>query len=240
MNNNCGIYKITCQSNNGFEYIYIGQAQKISARWVHHKSSLNNNSHRNKKIQSVANKYGLGQLAFEIVEICEIEELNDKEMYYIKVFNTYDTKHGLNLTQGGSGPSGFKASSATKQKMSDSHKERYAKHGHHCTGRKLTVDQIKQRTEQLSKSKYSQRGEAHPFYKRVLSEEEIDRLRQARSKTMSLISPDGNIITFKGCNKFCDDNKLDKNKFYELKRGEIAEYKGYKLTEEDKFNLKNK
>ena len=44
---------------------------------------------------------------FEIIEECSIEELNEKEQYYIKYYNSL-VPNGYNLTLGGSNSSGVK------------------------------------------------------------------------------------------------------------------------------------
>jgi group I intron endonuclease len=45
-------------------------------------------------------KYGLENFSFDILEECEIEELNEKEIYYIDYFNSH--LEGYNQTLGGS------------------------------------------------------------------------------------------------------------------------------------------
>lgn len=43
--------------------------------------------------------YGIENFDFEIIEECPIEELDEKEIYYIKLFDSYNT--GYNNTYGG-------------------------------------------------------------------------------------------------------------------------------------------
>ena len=50
-------------------------------------------------------KYGLENFTFEVLEECELGLLNDREEYYIELYNSYF--HGYNSTFGGDGTSGF-------------------------------------------------------------------------------------------------------------------------------------
>jgi group I intron endonuclease len=52
-------------------------------------------------------KYGEGYFKREIIEYCDIDELNLKEILYIKQYNT-KFPHGYNLTEGGEGMKGYK------------------------------------------------------------------------------------------------------------------------------------
>lgn len=91
-----GIYKITINDY----YIYIGQSMDIEGRWKQHLSELKQNKHYNKKLQNVYNKHS-DNIKFEIIERCDINKLDEREMFYIEQFNAYNTKHGLNMSIGG-------------------------------------------------------------------------------------------------------------------------------------------
>lgn len=47
-------------------------------------------------------KYGLENFIFEIIETCPIQNLNERENYWIKYYNSNDTKFGYNLSLNGS------------------------------------------------------------------------------------------------------------------------------------------
>ncbi len=63
-------------------------------------------------------KYGLENLKFEILEECEVCDLDEKELIYIKKFNSFD--NGYNLTKGGDGTLGRIITDTTRVKMSES------------------------------------------------------------------------------------------------------------------------
>lgn len=86
-----GIYKITNKLNNK---IYIGQSIHILQRWEEHKYQECNSA-----IHQAIKKYGIDNFTFEIIEECDQSLLDEKEIYWIKYYNSY--KEGYNLTPGG-------------------------------------------------------------------------------------------------------------------------------------------
>lgn len=81
---------------------YIGQSVDIQSRWVKHKSELKNNSHDNDYLQKSWNKYGEDNFKFYVMEFCDIDRLDELEVYYIDLYETLNRDKGYNLTSGGS------------------------------------------------------------------------------------------------------------------------------------------
>lgn len=96
-----GIYKIQ-NTENGM--CYIGQSVNISHRVSQHLSELNKGNHSNRCLQRAWEKYGSSSFHISVVELCDADMLNDREVYYIQQFNTYGS--GYNLTTGGDGSPG--------------------------------------------------------------------------------------------------------------------------------------
>ena len=96
----CGIYKITNKLNN---HSYIGQSINIENRWSDEKArAFNPNSEEYESALSQAyRKYGVKNFSYTILEECLRAELDEKEIYYIALYNTY--KDGYNETTGGQG-----------------------------------------------------------------------------------------------------------------------------------------
>lgn len=114
-----GIYKITSPSNK----IYIGQSKNIYSRWNAYKYFQRDydcykKRNKNSLIFKSFKKYGYRNHKFEILEICNELELNKKEIFYIKKYNSnvlFGSKIGLNLHEGGNRP-------PTKRKMTEEEK----------------------------------------------------------------------------------------------------------------------
>jgi group I intron endonuclease len=88
-----GIYKIT---NTITDMVYIGSAYNFYNRFRTHKSTLKNNRHANDHLQKSYKKYGEENFTFSIIEMCAIEELENKEAYYL---NLYFGKHCYNMNK---------------------------------------------------------------------------------------------------------------------------------------------
>lgn len=115
----CGIY---CIENlvNGKKY--IGLSRNIFQRFNRHKNSLNGGYHTNEHLQSAWNKYGENNFSFSIIEVCNEDELKNKEIYYIKEYNTQNRKYGYNKTSGGDGIKNLSEECAEKISISESKK----------------------------------------------------------------------------------------------------------------------
>lgn len=89
--------------NNVTNQRYVGKTIDIKKRKNDHFNQLNLNKHVNKKLQLAWNKYGQNNFNFEYIEfsIQNIEELNQKEIFYIDKYDSYN--NGYNLTLGGDG-----------------------------------------------------------------------------------------------------------------------------------------
>ena len=95
-NEKCGIYKITNKEN---KLCYIGQAKKIRERWREHmKCGLGIDTPANNKLYQAMKKEGIDNFTFEILEECTIENLDEKEAFYINLYNSYN--YGYNSNRG--------------------------------------------------------------------------------------------------------------------------------------------
>ena len=88
------IYKITNKVNGKS---YIGQTRyTMEFRWRQHQHKKDNTYFHN-----AIHRYGVDNFKIEILEECNVEDLNSREIFYIAKFNTF--KDGYNLTIGGDG-----------------------------------------------------------------------------------------------------------------------------------------
>lgn len=90
----CGIYKITNLINNK---VYIGSSVRISTRLMSHKYDLRLDKHSNQYLQQSFNKHGESNFSFEILELCDENNLVLKENYYILKYKSNDLENGYNL-----------------------------------------------------------------------------------------------------------------------------------------------
>ena len=92
----CGIYKITNQKN---DLVYIGQAVDMSTRWKNHaKAGLGIDTPQGNKLYKAMMEDGLESFSFEFLEECSRDELNEKEKYYISLYQS--DKYGYNSNSG--------------------------------------------------------------------------------------------------------------------------------------------
>lgn len=108
----CGIYKIVNPQGG----IYIGQSINIIRRWSEY-SKLKGCGENTRLINSLK-KYGFKKHKFEIIHQCEKEQLNELEIFYIDLFQSFNTEKGLNLHSGGNN---HIVSDETREKLRVSH-----------------------------------------------------------------------------------------------------------------------
>ena len=91
------IYKITNKINGKS---YIGQTiQSVKERFYRHCSTKCSQAILNMAIHKAINKYGKSNFTIEVIEEVESANLNDREKYWIKYYDSYN--NGYNSTEGG-------------------------------------------------------------------------------------------------------------------------------------------
>jgi len=139
-----GIYKITSPSGR----VYIGQSVDIERRWLKYKSV---NCKYQRKLYNSFNKYGVENHIFEIIEECEVMNLNTRERYWQEYYNVLNGGLNCFYTQTNEKPKII--SEETKHKISESHK-----------GKKFSEESRRKMSEANKGKRYSEE------YKRKLSE----------------------------------------------------------------------
>jgi group I intron endonuclease len=124
-----GIYLIQCLVNGK---CYIGQSNDVYSRIRDHKNKLKTNKHNNLYIQRAWNKYGEENFSFSECIMCPIEDLDNYERFYIKLFSCLD--FGYNLESGGN--LNKTISETSRKKMSIAKKGKPSLH----KGRKASED----------------------------------------------------------------------------------------------------
>lgn len=97
-----GIYMILNITNRK---MYIGSSVDISNRWKTHQSDLMRNKHCNFHLQKAFDKYGKENFQFSILELCDKNQLQEREGHWCTIFNTHNKSKGYNLAAVRNGPS---------------------------------------------------------------------------------------------------------------------------------------
>jgi len=198
------IYKITNLVNGK---VYIGQTYQLLRERITDYKRLKCNDH----LKNAIIKYGFDNFKFEVIyETNEINELNQKEIFYIKEYNSTDRNIGYNIDLGGRNKI---VSDETKQKMSQI-----------GLGRKQTKEHIDKRIT---------RGEEAKKYGRTKTEEDKKYLSENSSKFWEGKKRDEETI-----NKIKESKLLSGDSMpvylYDLEKEEIiAEYRS--MTEASKL-----
>ena len=91
------IYKITNKVNGKS---YIGQTiQSVKERFYQHCATKCSQAILNMVIHKAINKYGKSNFTIEVIEEVESTNLNDRERYWIRYYDSYN--NGYNSTEGG-------------------------------------------------------------------------------------------------------------------------------------------
>lgn len=93
----CGIYKVTNQKTN---MCYIGQAADVAKRWKDHaKCGLGIDTPANNKLYKAMQEDGLWNFSWELLEACSRDLLNEKEAFYIDLYDScaygYNSNNGI-------------------------------------------------------------------------------------------------------------------------------------------------
>lgn len=161
-----GIYKITSPSGK----IYIGQSIDIKYRFSYY---YRGDCKHQKRLYNSFLKYGISNHIFEIVEECEINQLNIRELFWQKHYKTIDEK-GLNCFYTTDENGHREISEETKFKMSIAQKGR--KHSKETKLKisesnkgKIMSEESKLKMSQSSKGKSSQPGKYNPMAIRIIN-----------------------------------------------------------------------
>lgn len=93
------IYIIRNTINNK---VYIGQTKvDVQTRWKEH---LRHAKYGDQVINRAMRKHGVNKFYIETLEICDIDIIDDREMFYIKLYNSTDKSKGYNVSIGGATP----------------------------------------------------------------------------------------------------------------------------------------
>lgn len=86
--------------NTVSDKVYVGQTKvSLKLRFQNHLSAARNG--KDYIIGKAIRKYGEDKFYIELLEECTVEELNEREKYWIAFFNSTDNRFGYNISIGG-------------------------------------------------------------------------------------------------------------------------------------------
>lgn len=93
------IYKITNKINGK---VYVGKTTRtVQERWEEHLREYRRERCENRPLYRAIRKYGINEFIVETLEEVDLENLSERETYWIEFFHTYSD--GYNATVGGDG-----------------------------------------------------------------------------------------------------------------------------------------
>ena len=222
MNNNIYGY-IYCITNKINNKKYIGlTTQRLQSRFSQHKKQPTN-SH----LKNSFNKYGIDNFTFSEIDFAvNKEDLEEKEKYYIDLYNTLSREYGYNIRDGGET---YVMGEETKQKLRDANlgkvidKDVKNKISKSLKGRPSPMRGRHHRDDSLKKMSKVRMGEKNHFYGKSHTED---------TKNKIGIKNKGN--THWLGKKHTEDTKI---KISKANKGKVSPRKGVVLSEETKLKI---
>lgn len=210
------IYLITNKISNKK---YVGQTvQTLEKRWKRHCWNSTLKRKDAMAITQAITKYGKENFIIEILEVCVSQELlNLAEQKWINELNTL-SPNGYNLSTGGNSKGHL--SDETKRKISLAN-----------IGKKISEETRKNLSEshkgwqpsEVTKEKWRK-----AFKGKKQTPEQIAARAAGMEKEWTFVNLNGEVITFKGLKRFCEENGLNQGGMWAVNAGRQSNHKGWK------------
>ncbi len=191
---------IYCYTNKINGKKYIGQTINPEQRKRNHKHEALNYK-TDYYFHRAIRKHGLENFEYKVLEE-NIENLSDREEYYIKEYNTL-WPNGYNEISFHLGMPDY-----IRNKISNTKKQQWIN---------LTEEEKEKRLEKLKKANLGKKQ----------SDYQKKRAAEGRQKTYELKTPNGEIIIITNLLKFCRDNNLNQGNMNKTLEGICTNHKGY-------------
>lgn len=133
---------------------YVGQAKDIAKRWVTHKRTLSRGVHASRHLQRAWDKYGADAFAFEVIEVCDIPDLDTREQFHI------DHRADFNVLRFARSPLGVVRSEETRRKIASALRGKPKSPEHRAALSKANAGKVQPMEVRLKKSA-TQKGRPH-------------------------------------------------------------------------------
>lgn len=164
-----GIYLVWNQLDGK---VWVGQSRDLYQRYKSHLSDLRY-GRNSRYLQESWNEFGSKAFKFEPLMLCDTDELNFWENYFMSVFRSFDREFGFNIKKLADGPGA--TSEQTKKRLSEIFKGRVVS----AETRKKISDRCKNPSEEVRKRiSDGKKG-------KTLSLEHCQKLKEAQEKRFS-------------------------------------------------------
>jgi group I intron endonuclease len=121
--------------------VYVGQSQNVKTRRIQHERGDTSNSRR---FHNAMQKYGAERFDWVVLEYCQIEQLNEREAYWVQKLDSLHP-NGYNLTSGGGAFQ--KHHAETRLKFSENQKKLVESNEHHFQSPEFIEKQTRHQIE---------------------------------------------------------------------------------------------
>lgn len=224
-----GIYCI--YFNEVYGKYYIGCSSSIKTRVQKHLSMLKLGTHSNKYLLNAYNKYK--SPIVEVIEECSIDQMYEREIYYIDLLDAYT--YGYNNTTGGEGGGFGEGNSSAKYT-----KNQYIEVVKLLAHTDNTYTQISEYTK-VSKEAIKKIASfnSHMYLKKELPSEYLileakfnNRDNSAKSKGIvypALVSPTGKEYIIDNIHAFCREHNLQPQNLHKVLTGQRPHHKNWTI-----------
>lgn len=209
---------------------YVGQtSQSIPEyRWTQHKKDSHNTSPKS-ILGCAMKKYGQLNFTYTIIDYANsIEELNDKEQWYIKLHKTNVNEHGYNLREGGcrgmlAVETRIKMSySRTGKKLPPRTPEHCRKISDALIGKKRKVAYTQEQRDNISKATTGKK-------KPPLTLSHREKISQALADKYIVCDPGGSVYEIHGLYQFCKKLGLNSSNMCQVALGTRKHHKKWTI-----------
>ena len=198
------------------EICYVGQTIiGFEKRWKKHLIAKDK-----KNLHYAIDKYGADSFEPVLLETCDKDILNEREIHYIEKYDTY--RNGYNQTIGGETVSGYKHTDITKQKLRTIQKKRWKKDREYMIEvskkrlpRKQSAEERAKRSEQFKENNPMFRKEVRDKLSETRKKQyQTGELENPMTQTWSLVFEDGRTEKVVALKRWARENDYKYNSLY--------------------------
>lgn len=211
----CGIYQLIFLENN----TYIGKSSNIEIRITNHKSLIRHKKHYN----YLLNQQDISTMQVNILEICNENDLSERENYWVNSLNPTLNIAKIHLT----GSGGMEGEA----------------HGMSIYSNEQLLNVLTQLADGISYSDIEKNtsvhyqtiasivaGNKHTWLKTAMPEEYSKALNRKRDKPEYIVTNGTNVYTVTVPKVFCEANNINYSNFVQMLKGKRKSAAGFRRT----------